>query len=279
MEQISVYERSGQIREWRDWYIEKYPHTPPQRLAAEHGEDVDIRVLFMAYPTAAYSILLFLEACYEVDKAICGLDTIAFATIKQWHLPQDMSAYHYLLSDEMVLWWKRELCELNDEIYSRASNRVSISLRVRGLTHALAKLDRVVDCGTGIGDTIGTRIWTYSDESDYDDIPSGLPEAIYGRKELLEDSIKILRKGLKKSEPREDNAKPVVRAVSGGTEVEGLRQRIPRKSSSEVTQELLQPASPSVVSHREVPQNPNTASVFDHQFQKGTTVSGASRYM
>ena len=219
MENTSVYERYGQIKEWRDWYIGKYPHTPPESLVGKHGKDVHIRVLFMAYPIPTYSILLFLEACYEVDKAICGLDTIALSSIQQWHLPQDMAAYSYLLSDEMVLWWKRELCELNNEIDSGASNRVSISLRVRGITNALAKLDRVIDGGEH--DPIGSRIWTYASETGFDDLPSGLSDSIFSRKELLEDSLEILCKGLKQSEPREDHATSVVREISGGTEAEG----------------------------------------------------------
>lgn len=174
----------------------------------------------MAYPIPAYSILLFLEACYEVDKAICGLDTLALASIKQWHLPQEMTAYKYLLSDEMVLWWKSELCELEKEIHFRVSNRVSVSLRVRGITNALAKLDRVMDCGNGPGDTIGTRIWTYSAEQCFE-LPSGLSVSIFGRKELLEDTVKVLRKALKRSQLREDHAMPVEHANSGGTEGEG----------------------------------------------------------
>jgi hypothetical protein len=68
-----------------------------------------------------------------------------------------MTAYNYLLSDELVLWWQRELCELNKEIDSKISNAVSVSLRVRGLRNALAKLARVIDCGEGIDHTIGTR--------------------------------------------------------------------------------------------------------------------------
>jgi hypothetical protein len=221
MDQSSVWERYDQINEWREWYIGKYPHTTPESLVEKHGKNVDIRVLFMAHQIPAYSILLFLEACYEVDKAICGLDTIALASIKRWHLPQDMTAYQYLLSDEMVLWWKSELCELNNEIHSRASNRVSVSLRVRGISNALAKLDRVIDGGDGIGDTIGTRIWTYAGEGDFE-LPSGLSEGIYGRQELLEDSLKILREGLDRGEPREDNVMTVVRPSSGGVETEGL---------------------------------------------------------
>jgi hypothetical protein len=220
-EQSSVWGRYDQISEWREWYIGKYPHTNPKNLVEKHGKNVDIRVLFIAYQIPAYSILLFLEACYEVDKAICGLDTIALASIKRWHLPQDMATYQYLLSDEMVLWWKSELCELNNEIHSRASNRVSVSLRVRGISNALAKLDRVIDGGGGIDYTIGTRIWTYAGEGGFE-LPSGLSDGIYGRQELLEDSLKILREGLDRGEPREDNVMTVVRPSSGGVETEGL---------------------------------------------------------
>jgi hypothetical protein len=221
MEQSSVWERYDQINEWREWYIRKYPHTTPESLVKEHGKNVDIRVLFMAHQIPAYSILLFLEACYEVDKAICGPDTVALASIKRWHMPQDMTAYQYLLSDEMVLWWKSELCELNNEIYSRVSNQVSVSLRVRGIFNALAKLDRVVDRGGDLGGTIGTRIWTHGGEAGVE-LPSRLAEAIYGRQELLVDSLKILGKALDRSEPREDNVMAVVRPSSGGIENKGL---------------------------------------------------------
>jgi hypothetical protein len=157
MEKTNFYARYNQFKEWRNWYIGKYSHTPPESLVRKDGKDVDIRVLFMAYPTLTYSILLCLEACFEMDKAVCGLDTIAFASVKQWHMPEDMTAYNYLLSDELVLWWQRELCELNKEIDSKISNAVSVSLRVRGLRNALAKLARVIDCGEGIDHTIGTR--------------------------------------------------------------------------------------------------------------------------
>ncbi|KAN0105977.1 hypothetical protein V8E51_008853 [Hyaloscypha variabilis] len=279
MQQTSVYERYDQFKEWRDWYIEKYPHTPPKSLVQKDGKDVDIRVLFMAYPTLTYSILLVLEACFEVDKAICGLDTVAFSTVKQWHMPEDMTAYNYLLSDELVLWWKRELCELNNEIDSGTSNGVSVYLRFRGICNAFAKLDHVIDCGRGPGDTIGTRIWTYASESAYDDLPSGLWESIWDRKVLLEDSIKIMSKGLKQNKPREGHGQPVLRAVSGSTESEGLKQRIPKRSSSEATESFVQFAASSSISHRNVPENPNPAVLFDHQFRETATTSSISRYL
>jgi hypothetical protein len=185
------------------------------------GKNVDIRVLFMAHPAPAYSILIFLEACCAVDKAICGLDTTAVASIKEWHLPQDMSAYKYLLSDEMVPFWKRELCELNNEIHSRTSNRLSVSLRIQDISKARPKLARVIDSGSGIDDTFGTRIRTYCGEENYL-LPSGLFEGIFGRLELLENSLQILREGLKRSEPRGDNVISVAHANSGGNGTEGL---------------------------------------------------------
>jgi hypothetical protein len=87
---------------WREWYIENYPNTDPAREVEEDGDDVDLRVMMMAYPTPAYAILCFLESCIEIDKALCGLDTVALATVKQWHPPLEMKAYKYILSDELL---------------------------------------------------------------------------------------------------------------------------------------------------------------------------------
>jgi hypothetical protein len=130
-----------------------------------------------------------------------------------------MTVYNYLLFDEMVLSWKRELCKLNNEIDSRASNRVSVSLLVRGIINALAKLDRLIDGGSH--DTIGSRICTYASETSFDDLPSGLSDRIFGRKELLKYSLKILHKGRQQSELRGDHATSGVRTISGGTEAKG----------------------------------------------------------
>jgi hypothetical protein len=43
MEQTGAFERHNQFKEWRDWYIEKYPHTSPESLGQKDGKDVDIR--------------------------------------------------------------------------------------------------------------------------------------------------------------------------------------------------------------------------------------------
>jgi len=91
----------------------------PESLVQQHGKSVDLRIFFFAYPTSTYSILLLLEACHEVDKAIYGLGTIILDSIKLWHLPQDMTTYNYLLSEDLVFWLKRELWELSDEIHSK----------------------------------------------------------------------------------------------------------------------------------------------------------------
>lgn len=62
---------------------------------------MDIRVFIIAREIPAYSILIFMEACYQVDKVFRGLGKTALELVKRWHIPQDMAAaYMYILSDE-----------------------------------------------------------------------------------------------------------------------------------------------------------------------------------
>lgn len=51
-------------------------------MASAAGEDVDMRLLVRRHPHTGHVILLFLEACYAVDKALCGTDMEALAMVK-----------------------------------------------------------------------------------------------------------------------------------------------------------------------------------------------------
>jgi len=105
---------------------------------------VDLRVLFLAHPIPGYAILCFLESCFEVDKAICGPDTAALASIRMWHIPNQMNAYKYILSGELLLWWKKELGELQNEIDSDFSNLMSVEIRVHDLALATSQLVKAI---------------------------------------------------------------------------------------------------------------------------------------
>jgi len=193
-----AWRRPEVVTQWDEWCHLKYLGTKESHwgnIASAAGEDVDIRLLIKGYPIAGYAIMLFLEACYAVDKALCGTDMEAFAKVKEWHVPQEMKAYKYLLSEEMRQWWAAELGELESEIKSPFSSRVSLSWRIADLSRCVAKLEAVMDCKEGIG----TNIWTTMEE--YGSVPPvGLHEAIYGRVSNLRTSVEILRKVLERSE-------------------------------------------------------------------------------
>lgn len=191
--------RHDLVTQWYEWCDRKYPSTKLHdwpNIASAAGEDVDIRLLMRGHSIAGYAILLFLEACYAVDKALCGTDVEALAKVKMWHMPQEMRAYKYLLSEEMILWWRTELAELENEIKSPFSNRVSLSWRIEDLSTCLARLELVTERGDGIG----TNIWTTMGEENGSEPPCGVDAAIYGRVRRLKTSVEILRKTLERCE-------------------------------------------------------------------------------
>jgi hypothetical protein len=194
-----IRRRHNLVTQWYKWCDRNYPGTKSNDwadMASAAGKDVDIRLLLRGHSIPGYAILLFLEACYAVDKALCGTDMDALSKVKMWHIPHEMGAYSYLLSEEMILWWQTELAELEKEIKSPFSNRVSLSWRVKDLRRCLAKLEAVMDCG----DSIETCIWTTMGELNQTEPPAGLDHAIYNRVEQLSSSVEILCKALEKSE-------------------------------------------------------------------------------
>jgi hypothetical protein len=198
----AVRERHNLVVASYEWCDRKYPGTGSRDwdawadMASAAAKDVDIRLLIRGHSRAGYAILLFLEACYAVDKALCARDSEALAKVKMWHMPQEMRAYSYLLSNEMIQWWETELAELENEIKSPLSNRISLSWRIMDLNKCLAKLEAAME----IGDGIEGNIWTTMGEINQTVPPAGVGEAIYGRADRLRSSIKILRKTLKRSE-------------------------------------------------------------------------------
>jgi len=189
-----------------------WPH-----IALAAGEDVDIRLLTRGYPVVDYAILLFLQACYAVDEALYGTDVEALAKVKKWHMPQEMKAYKYLLSNEMILWWATELGELENEIKSPFSNRVSLSWRIADLRNALTRIGVVMECGGGIG----TNIWTTMELETGSEPPAGLNSAICDRANRLFSSVKILCKAFERNEQEEVTTDILLSSSNRSVEVGG----------------------------------------------------------
>lgn len=135
--------QAQELDEWRQWYVDEYPHTNPRACVGLHGTFIDIRILFMAEPAPAYSILLYVRACYEIDRVLCSNGANKLESISQWQIPQNMMAYGYLLSDEVMDFWEFSLTKLGEEILSKTSSRASINGRMRRISRALRQLDFV----------------------------------------------------------------------------------------------------------------------------------------
>jgi hypothetical protein len=199
------FRREDQFTEWREWYIENFPNTNPELKVKQAGDDVDFRALMMAFPAPTYALLCFLESCMEVDKAICGLDEDALASVKQWYPPQEMRAYKYIMSDKLLSWWKKELCELNDEINSSLTNLISVEIRVRDIVRETTRPTCIVEPNSNQSFFIEERFCGQLDERDVD-YPTGLMDCIYARKNLLEYSTEILSASLERRKRREEDA-------------------------------------------------------------------------
>ncbi|KAL2068515.1 hypothetical protein VTL71DRAFT_14852 [Oculimacula yallundae] len=223
--------RHGLVVQWYDWCDLKYPGTVTlqdwEDMAAADGEDVDIRLLIRAHLISGYAILLFLEACYAVDRALCGTDVEAVAMVKMWHMPHDMRAYKYILSEERVQWWVRELAEIENEIKSPKSNRISLFWRVTDLRRCLAKLEAAVHCG----DNIKTYIWTWMSQACGRAPPSGLEDGIDIRVEQLFFSVKCLSRTLQQRDQGAFTQQVVPSPSQSSVESGGIRQRLLRAAS------------------------------------------------
>lgn len=195
-----VLKRHDLVSKWYKWCDRQYPDASLQDWAGkvdEAGEHVDIRVLIRGQPIAGYAILRFLEACYAVDKALCGTDAEAFAEVRLWHMPEEMSAYKYLLSGDMIQWWVKELAELENEIESPSSNLISLSWKIMDLGRCITRLEVVVESSSGIGTNI---------EENGSVPPAGTYGAIFDREQGLKDSLGILRKALERRKQRDATA-------------------------------------------------------------------------
>ncbi|RDW57684.1 hypothetical protein BP5796_12485 [Coleophoma crateriformis] len=252
MEAADARRRHDMVAEWYKWCDCEYPGTEYRNwkhLVSAAGEDVDIRLLTMAHPFAAYAILLFLEACYAIDKALCGMDMEALAMVKKWHAPQEMKAYKYLLSEEMRLWWATELCELENEIKSPFSNRVSLSWRINDLRSCLARLEGVIDYGEGIG----TNIWTTMAEENAEP-PAGVDDAVYDRYNRLKTSVEILCAALERTNQGVVGSDMLPSNEHKIMESGGIRKRIPRAASSAIDEH-----NPRSIIHED--NNPSSSSI------------------
>jgi hypothetical protein len=84
--------------------VNSYERTP---------EELELGLFFLAYPISAFSLWHVLQACYQLDRPICGTSTRNNNDITQW---QTWRPFQYLLSTEIVSAWETNLQLFSSEV-------------------------------------------------------------------------------------------------------------------------------------------------------------------
>lgn len=102
--------------EWRDritdWHEHAVRHTATALSSEELLERLEFGNFFLAHPIAAFSLWQLLQACYELDRAVCGATT----EVKSW---QKLPPFQYFRDSSVQARWQESLKQLKERIKSR----------------------------------------------------------------------------------------------------------------------------------------------------------------
>jgi hypothetical protein len=79
----------------------------------EMVEDLDFGAFFLAYPVEAYSLWHFLQACYELDRVVCGSSQEDLRLVEKW---ESLKPFVYMRSKKVQAKWSKSLKHLKKEI-------------------------------------------------------------------------------------------------------------------------------------------------------------------
>ncbi|KAH6722148.1 hypothetical protein BKA61DRAFT_169407 [Leptodontidium sp. MPI-SDFR-AT-0119] len=115
-EALDIYSKEWQerIRDWHHAHQSIVTSTNTTLSSDELLETLDLGNFFLAHPIAGFSLWRVLQACYELDRAVCG-DTDEVA---QW---QVMPPFKYLKDEGNQSRWKAEIGLLKQQMVSLSS--------------------------------------------------------------------------------------------------------------------------------------------------------------
>ena len=184
------------VESWCEWFTENHaPGAEPEKLAQAKQWDVDFRILLLAFPVVGARLLYLADACYEIDKAICGLGHITSQKAEEL---KAMDVITYLASGDPISLWKIGLCELEEDIRNDDGNRLANFIRVEDIQTAVYEFNHSYDMDFWlyVADDMSEHGW-------YD--PYTLRKRIDTRNSLLDLSLKTLNEAVaaaKKRGPR-----------------------------------------------------------------------------
>lgn len=120
--------------------IELHQHSPTE---------LELGCLFQAHPILAFSLWHVLQACYELDRLICGTTIPERKEIIKW---QDWRPFQYLLSPEIKTSWRDKLRVLSSEAAEPTDNfkREDVVRRLHHIAHAVHTLEEAFATLTSI---------------------------------------------------------------------------------------------------------------------------------
>lgn len=177
--------------------------------------DVDFRIFFLAFPIPGARLLRFVDACYEVDKTIYSASTAGLRKIEKW---RNMDPFKYILSEELIARWKKDLCQLLDDIDYDTGNRLSNALQVQAIASGFYGIDHVLDA-----DFMDCVFTTVEENGDFP-MSFILADRINTRQSILQKSVKALNLSVELAEDRwrTNTAKPPISATSTNYQDTGL---------------------------------------------------------
>lgn len=127
-----------QVTLWCTWFTDNHPPgSQPREIADAKQWDVDFRVFFITFPISGARLLRLAEACYGIDRALCGATTITSQEAKMW---RKMDQFEYIMSEDLISRWKIGLCQFQEAIEQDPSSELAISIRVHDLRVAVSAL-------------------------------------------------------------------------------------------------------------------------------------------
>jgi hypothetical protein len=115
-------------------------------------KELELGLFFLAHPVAAFSLWHVLQACYELDKRICGTPTPEKNEVAEW---QNWRPLQYLLSPHIMSTWEDNLVLFSSEV--QGSNDRFKRETVAGRLYAIAEGDHVLEEALSILESVFKR--------------------------------------------------------------------------------------------------------------------------
>jgi hypothetical protein len=207
---------NDRITSWCKWFADNYPPNPtPMDLVFSRGWGVDFRIFFLALPCPGALLLRFADACFDVDKAIYGTSAAGLREVEEW---RGMDLIKYMLSEDLIARWKKDLCQLLDDIECDTGNRLSNIFRVQEIASAFDRIEELLDSGF-IDD-----VFSVVDEICDSSMSFTLIDRISTRKKILQKSLKVLELAVDQVDQRaqKNTTKPPISTSSISYQDPGL---------------------------------------------------------